>query len=1080
MGMSRLPSWVLSALAGAALSAASLSAQTPRVANLSTRGQVGTGANVMIAGFVVGPGSGQTVLIRAVGPALTSYGVGGALARPQLTLSDSSGVIATNTGWSATPVAGPYASHATVRAATTSVFNQVSAFSLSSGSADCAMVATLPANGTYVAQVSGVGATSGTALVEVYEVGPTDATSRLVNLSTRLQIGSGSSIATTGFVISPGSGARTLLIRAVGPTLGTTYGVPGALSDPSLVLLNSAGAAVAANDNWGTPVGTNATSPAALSAAFAQAYAFPLPAASADSALIAVVSPGSYSIQVSGVGTATGVALVEVYDITPSGTSAPTVSIAATTASANTAGTSGAFTVSRTGDTSYPLTVSYTVAGTAVAGRDYAALTGSITVPAGSASAAIAVAPGTTLSAASATVVVTLSPGAGYATGAARATVTIANLAPTLYVTNLVPASGAAGTTGSGTATIALASDGSSAVINVSFSGLSSAEQVPHLTVGPPGSSSNFVLTLDYPGQVVEQSWSFTAVGTYSTADLVSALKSGNVFVEIGSLNYPTGELTGQFVQQSGSQTFSAPAAPPAIDLSKPTQADAARFLTQATFGPTRADIATVTAQGYPAWIASQMALTPTSHLAATRADAAAFPNTGTYAIVQANRQQAWWKAAVTAPDQLRQRVAFALSEILVVSDAASSLAQQPEALANYYDMLAADAFGNFRQLIEDVTLSPVMGNYLNMLRNAPANAAKGTSADENYARELMQLFTIGLNQLNPDGSLKLDQTGQPIATYTNATIIQTANVLTGWSYHSTLASPSFTGGTADWYNPMQVFPSFHDNTLKTIVGGVTVPANEGGAADLKILLDTLANHPNTGPFISRELIQRLVTSNPSSGYIYRVSQVFANDGTGTRGNLAAVVRAILLDYEARSSAVISDAGYGRLKEPLLRQTALYRAFNASAQNGRYYIPNPETSLGQAALRSPTVFNFFLPAYVPPGSMAEAGLSAPEFQITTATTAITVPNAYYNAIYTSATPAAATLVLDLSALTSASNNAAMVANLNLLLCGGNLSTAASQRILSALTSLPSSAQALDRARAALELVVTSPDGAIQR
>ena len=337
------------------------------------------------------------------------------------------------------------------------------------------------------------------------------------------------------------------------------------------------------------------------------------------------------------------------------------------------------------------------------------------------------------------------------------------------------------------------------------------------------------------------------------------------------------------------------------------------------------------------------MGMAGTSHLAATRADAAAFPNTGTFAIVQANRQAAWWKISATAPDQLRQRVAFALSEIFVTSDVASSLANQPEALANYYDMLAADAFGNFRQLLQDVTLSPVMGNYLNMLRNAPANAAKGTSADENYAREVMQLFTIGLNLLNPDGSLQLDGTGQPIPTYTQATIVQTANVLTGWSYFSTAAKPSFTGGAADWYNPMMLYPAYHDNTQKVIVGNVVVPANEGGAADLKLELDTLFNHQNTGPFICRELIQRLVTSNPSPGYIYRVAQVFAHDSNGTRGNLNAVVKAILLDPEARADSLLTNAGYGKLKEPLLAARS-----PSTARSTRW----PPTSVSASATRT--------------------------------------------------------------------------------------------------------------------------------
>ena len=569
-------------------------------------------------------------------------------------------------------------------------------------------------------------------------------------------------------------------------------------------------------------------------------------------------------------------------------------------------------------------------------------------------------------------------------------------------------------------------------------------------------------------------------MGTFSSSDQYFALKSNNIYLEIGSANYPTGELVGQFIQVNGSQTFSPPAAPPAIDLSSVSQSDAARFLMQATFGPTLNDIKTVVSQGYSQWIANQMALPATSHLAATRADAAAFPNTGMYPITADNRQAAWWKTVVTAPDQLRQRVAFALSEIFVVSDVASTLQDQPEALANYCDLLAGDAFGNFRNLLEDVTLSPVMGNYLNMLRIFPANPAAGAAADENYARELMQLFTIGLNQLHPDGTLALDANGLPIPTYDQATIVQTANLMTGWSYQSTLANPDFDGGAADWYDPMQPYPAYHDNSQKTIVGGVVVPAGEGAAADLKLELDTLFNHPDTGPFVCRQLIQRLVTSNPSSGYVYRVAQVFADDGSGTRGNLGAVVKAILLDYEARSQSLVRGDGFGKLKEPLLRQTALYRAFNAASQNGRFAIFNADQSLGQAALRSPTVFNFFPPDFVLPGVLAQAGLYAPEFQIMTAVTSITATNCLYNAIYPPATPDASTLVPDLSSLASAPDNTTMVGMLSLLFDGGNMTTAASQRIVSALVSLPSSALPSDKARAALELTATAPGGAIQQ
>jgi uncharacterized protein (DUF1800 family) len=650
-----------------------------------------------------------------------------------------------------------------------------------------------------------------------------------------------------------------------------------------------------------------------------------------------------------------------------------------------------------------------------------------------------------------------------------------------LYLANLEPLPGAKSSSASGTATIQVSADGTSATVFVLFSNLSSEEVTAHLTVGGTGTSGTFVFGLG-TGQVTDKLWTFTPTGNYTSASLLSALASGDLYVEIDTTNYSSGELGGKFLLGSGSESFSPPPAPPPVNLSVVSQTDAARFLTQATFGPTLADINTLVSEGYNVWFANQMALPETSHLVATRADATAYPNTSQFPVIENDRYAAWWKLSVTAPDQLRQRVAFALSEIFVTSDVASSLTNQPEALANYYDMLANDAFGSFRQLLQDVTLSPVMGNYLNMLRNAPANPAKGTAADENYAREVMQLFTVGLNLLNPDGSLQLDNTGQPIPTYDPlATVVQTANVFTGWSYSSTAAKPSFTGGAADWYDPMMLFPADHDNTQKTILGGVILPANEGGAADLKTELDTLADHQNTAPFFARQMIEHLVTSNPSPGYIYRVAQVFNNDGTGNRGNLGAVVKAILLDPEARSATMLADAGYGKLKEPLLRQTAVYRAFNAADSEDRFAIFNTDNSLGQTALDSPTVFNFFEPDYIQAGTLASAGLYAPEFQITTASTALSVDNNLYSSVYTSSTPSASTLVLDLTPLTSEStNSAALVATVNLLFCGGNMTAATEQHILSGLAALPASAQPLDRARFALELALTSPDAAIQQ
>jgi uncharacterized protein (DUF1800 family) len=1058
------------AIAAALLLGAALThAQSPRLSNISTRGPVGTGTDVMIAGLVVGPGDPDTVLIRAVGPSLSQFGATGLLQAPVLTVFDASGsVILSNQGWGSGN-------------ATAALMSEAGAFPLLAGSTDSALVATLAA-GTYTAEVSGAGGTTGLALLEVYELGATAGTARLANLSTRGEVGTSGNIMIPGITIGAGSGERTLLIRAAGPAL-TQFGVTGTLADPAMSVVGAAGNVIASNDNWGTPDG-GGSGAAALAAAFGQAGAFSFAAGSLDAALIVSVPPGSYTVLVSGNSASTGVALVEVYDITGTIQSGPdVVTIAATQPDADTSGSNpGAFTVTRTGDTSSPLTVDYVVGGSAVNGLDYRGLAGTVTLPAYASSAVVAVTPIPSLSEApTSSVVLTLAAGASYSVGgAASATVNIQFTAPTLYVAQIRPTPGAAGSAGSGVATILVSSDGTLASVGVSFSNLSSGEVIAQVAIG--GDTNNGTNLIDLPqGQVSGYQWVPAGAGAYTAAQVLAALASGNVYVEIDSAAYPGGELGGQFVAGAGSQAFTPPSPPPSIDLTSVPPADAPRFLAQATFGPTAADIASLQAQGYAGWIASQMALPETSHRSATDADAAAYPPTGQFAVVQNDRQAAWWLISITAPDQLRQRVAFALSEIFVTSDVASQLANQPDGLATYYDMLAKDAFGNFRQLLQDVTLSPAMGNYLNMLRNAKANAAKGTSADENYAREVQQLFTIGLDELQPDGTLMLDSTGLPIPTYGQDEIVQTANVFTGWGYSSTASSPSFYGAAADFDDPMMPYPAYHDETQKTVINGTVIPASQAGTADLQMELDALFNHPNTGPFICQQLIQRLVTSNPSPGYVYRVAQVFANDGTGTRGNLAAVVKAILLDYEARSPATAAGVGYGKLKEPLLRMTGLYRAFAGAAADGRYAVFNAQVPLDQAALRSPTVFNFFDPGYAQQGALASAGLLAPEFQITDASTAISVPNDLYSAIYTPASPPATTIVLNLAALTAnASDPAAMAATLSQLLCGGAMSASTQQQIVAALGALPKGTSPSASAQMALYLAATSPDAAIQR
>jgi uncharacterized protein (DUF1800 family) len=1040
-------------------------AQDARLANLSTRAQTGSGAAVLTAGFVISGTANKQVLVRAVGPALTSFGVSGALADPVLTLLNSSNtIVATNDNWTA---------------ADATTFASVGAFALPNGSKDAAIVTTL-APGGYTAQVTSANTAAGIALVEVYEIGTSGG--KLINISTRAQVGTGTSVMIPGIVVGPGVGTRRLLLRAAGPAL-SPFGLTGTLADPTLTLTTSTGTAIATNDDWGTPNGTNAVDPAGMSNAFAQAGAFPFTSGSKDSALLVDIGPGSYGVQVSGVGSTSGLALVEVYDLTPANPSV--VTVAATKATSDESGTNpGEFMLTRTGDASLPLVVNYAVGGSAVNGFDYPLLPGTAMIPTGSATLKIPLVPNPdTETEGLETATITLSTGSNYVVGSSNsATVTITDSPATLYVATLRPASGVTGSTASGTATVLLSASGTLATVNATFSNLSSSEVSAHLRISPSG---DFVFNLPR-GQVTTVQWTFAPTGLYSSTDLLNALKAGNIYVGIDTTNYPNGEVSGTFVLGAGSQDFTAPPAPPSVTLTNVTATDAARFLTQATFGPKKSEIDTLTSGSIDAWITAQLAMPFTSHRAALLDDFNTFGGSSTnFNIYAPNRQAAWWKNVLTAPDQLRQRVAFALSEILVTSDVA--LAQPfTEGLANYYDILGNDAFGNFRTLLNDVTLSPIMGNYLSSLRNSKATLdATGqpiTLPDENYAREVMQLFTIGLNMLQPDGTLKLDGNGLPISTYDQTTITEMAKVFTGWSYYTTTpTTATFRTGRTDYINPMTLFSGYHDDSQKKIVNGVVIPAAQGGTRDLQLALDALFTHPNTGPFIAKQLIQRLVTSNPSPGYVYRVAQKFADDGTGIRGNLAAVVRAILTDYEARSPSVVSNTGYGKLKEPLLRATALLRAFNSQPANGRFASGTfsvPEPSLDQAALRSPTVFNFFHPGYVLPGALASAGLVAPEFEITDATYAIDVPNYVRGLIFTSAN---SPQQLDLTyEQTLASNPSALLDHLNRVLCGGNMPSAVRDRITTALNALPATTSALERVQSALQLVATAPAAAVQQ
>ena len=435
--------------------------------------------------------------------------------------------------------------------------------------------------------------------------------------------------------------------------------------------------------------------------------------------------------------------------------------------------------------------------------------------------------------------------------------------------------------------------------------------------------------------------WNIKATGPLQVNDILQIISQGKAAIVIESTAFANGEIGGHFTLANGSQSFTPPPAPPqwADDSANPNEA--VRFLTQATFGVNSNDIAAVQALGYAGWITNQFAIPPTHTLTNVLANPYSDPTDPWQSPDWFN---AWWRNSVSAPDQLRQRVALALSETFVVSEH-GTLQNHADELSAYYDMLVDHAFGNYRDILENVTLQPAMGIYLGMLGNNAGSEITGLHADENYAREVQQLFSIGLNRLWPDGSLVLNSQNNLVPTYNQNEIMGYASVFTGWNYYQTnLANgllPSNWTPAYNGTNPMVLVPGHHELGSKLILDNVVLPPAYGAQAvastnqdiycqqDLESALNGIFNHPNVGPFICRELIQRLVTSNPSRDYVYRVAQVFDNDGTGVRGNMQAVIQAILLDYEARSPDMISQPTYGKQREMLLRATELARAFPA-------------------------------------------------------------------------------------------------------------------------------------------------------
>ena len=521
------------------------------------------------------------------------------------------------------------------------------------------------------------------------------------------------------------------------------------------------------------------------------------------------------------------------------------------------------------------------------------------------------------------------------------------------------------------------------------------------------------------------------------------------------------------------------------------TDADAARFLAQATFGPTTADITRLRQIGYSQWLDEQLdeARTPPT-LVLPRLQQVVANGFPVADLRPQHRRNEWLWQAANGRDQLRMRVAFALSEIFVVSDrdVADSNATIYR-IADYQDTLARGAFGSYRGLLENVTMHPAMGYFLSHVGNRKADPARNITPDENYGREVMQLFSIGLVERNRDFSPVLDASGQTTPTYDEKVVSAMARVFTGWTYAGQ-TDAQYGRGNNTSFAPMECHPAFHDDQPKQIFSGIVVSEGNNCTASLRKALDALAAHPNVAPFISRQLIQRLVTSNPSAAYVQRVSA----EWIASNGNLGRVVRTILLDTEARLPP--TAATFGKAREPLLKVTTLWRAFGAryvppATGEIRFTFANAgdlTSSLLQDSQRAPSVFNFFEPDYRLPAADGATGPYAPEFQILTEATYASMLNQHDALVWntTGAPPTATTSapILDIAALTTladAGNHAGMVQQVNTLLFCGALGNASQQEMVRMLDRLAGiNESAANRAKSLVLVALASPEFAIQR
>jgi uncharacterized protein (DUF1800 family) len=518
----------------------------------------------------------------------------------------------------------------------------------------------------------------------------------------------------------------------------------------------------------------------------------------------------------------------------------------------------------------------------------------------------------------------------------------------------------------------------------------------------------------------------------------------------------------------SAAPAATAPASPAVAAISP---AEASRFLGQAGFGATDAQIGRVQTMGYSGWLDEQFAA-PRS-----QGHYDWMVERGYAVTTNINNfngtDNTLWRKLISSPDVLRQRITLALSEIFVVSMTGLPINWRGFVAAAYMDVLETNAFGTYRTLLGEVTLSPGMGSYLNMRGNLREDPAKGRVPDENYSREVLQLFSLGLTELAADGTLK---NGVATDTYGQDTITGLAKVFTGWNNN---AANNTDPGYAQ--RPMVLTAANHSTSVKQFLG-VTIAAGTPGATALQTALDTIAAHPNVGPFIGRQLIQRLVASNPSPAYVARVSAVFANNGAGVRGDLRAVIKAILLDDEARRAPVAGDTTRGKLREPVVRFIQWARTFGLASPTGLWNIGNmsdPATRLGQSPLRSPSVFNFFRPGYVPPNSaLGTLNLNAPEFQITNESTVVGWANWAQTFVQSGVGETRPDYTAELALATDAT---ALVKRVSLLLSGDTLSAATLATIGTAVGSISATTDAGKRNRvyAAIHLVLCAPEYLVQ-